>query len=263
MRGWIYAAIVTIVLLAVIQSTDDIALTAVCWAAIVIFILMVVRIEKNKKKQHLKQGQINKSRAPGNVVTPKLDPSADLDLDPVDLTDASTAERPTNPNLVPCTECGHQVAKTAKTCPSCGVDAPAPTPKPDESPAGGALVLALAALAFWYFGFYESEEDKQEAAAEAAQEAKDKALAKERGWHCLSGWDGSLRSVVQTTKAGLKDPDSFEHIETRLGPKDENGNHLLAMRYRAKNGFGGMTVGGVTATMNNATCKASGIQFAE
>ncbi|WP_041523615.1 zinc ribbon domain-containing protein [Gilvimarinus agarilyticus] len=263
MRGWVYAAIVTLVLLAVIQSTDDIALTVVCWAALVIFILMVVRIEKNKKKQRLKQEQNNKELVSGKVATSKLDPNADFDLDPVDLTDASAAERPTNPNLVSCKECGHHVAKAARTCPSCGVDAPAPTPKPGETPVGGAAVLALVALAFWYFGFYESEEDKQEAVAAAVQEAKDEALAKERGWHCLSGWDGSLRSVVQATKAGLKDPDSFEHIETRLGPKDENGNHLLAMKYRAKNGFGGMTVGGVTASVSNATCNATSLEFAE
>jgi hypothetical protein len=61
------------------------------------------------------------------------------------------------------------------------------------------------------------------------------------GVHCLSGWDGSYRPLVQIIKKNLKDPDSFKHRETRITPS-ENGVHIVAMTYGAKNSFGGYVV---------------------
>ena len=55
----------------------------------------------------------------------------------------------------------------------------------------------------------------------------------------------------------MREPDSFEHIKTRMTPVDETGQHTLIMRYRAKNGFGGMTDGVAIATINNAGCSAA------
>lgn len=60
---------------------------------------------------------------------------------------------------------------------------------------------------------------------------KDKALA------TLSGYDGSLRSLVVLIKENMNDPSSFEHVETRIGdyqPKD----FAASMKYRGKNAFG-------------------------
>ena len=54
----------------------------------------------------------------------------------------------------------------------------------------------------------------------------------------------------------MREPDSFEHIETRITPINEKGKHTLTMRYRARNGFGGMTDGVAIATINNAGCSA-------
>ena len=55
----------------------------------------------------------------------------------------------------------------------------------------------------------------------------------------------------------MRDPDSFEHIETRITPVSDKGTHQLVMKYRAKNGFGGITVGSAIATIDNASCKAT------
>ena len=53
-------------------------------------------------------------------------------------------------------------------------------------------------------------------------------------------WSGAHRSIERYVKARLKDPDSYEHIETRY---NDNGDHLLVMtKYRAKNSFGGFAI---------------------
>jgi hypothetical protein len=110
----------------------------------------------------------------------------------------------------------------------------------------------------------ELEQEKQsKLAAEKQAEADEVAAAalqveRERhsGMHCLSGWDGSNRSTVQQVKERLRDPSSFQHVETRIAP-DGNGSHKLVMTYRAKNGFGGLNVEQVGASVDSATCEAT------
>jgi hypothetical protein len=61
----------------------------------------------------------------------------------------------------------------------------------------------------------------------------------------FSSWDGSHRELVSQLKANLKDPDSFEHIETTY--KVQGDSIWVFMNYRAKNSFGGYVVEGITA----------------
>lgn len=83
----------------------------------------------------------------------------------------------------------------------------------------------------------------------------DSAEDRRKGFHCLSKWDGSNRSAVDQIKAGLRDPDSFEHIETRIYPLDK-GEHGALVSYRARNGFGGLNVEKMYARINSASCEA-------
>lgn len=55
---------------------------------------------------------------------------------------------------------------------------------------------------------------------------------------CFSVWDGSATSLVTAVKRDLREPDSFQHIETRYNDTDPN-ILKVKMEYRAKNGFGG------------------------
>ena len=64
----------------------------------------------------------------------------------------------------------------------------------------------------------------------------------ERGF---SAWDGSHTELTRYVKARLRDPKSFEHVET--GYSDKGDYLYVRMVYRAKNGFGGMTVNSVEA----------------
>lgn len=76
---------------------------------------------------------------------------------------------------------------------------------------------------------------------------------KERVEQCFSAWDGSHRGVVDVLMAGLRDPDSYEHISTRYG--DDGENHIsVRMNYRARNGFGGMNIGEVVARAHIDKC---------
>jgi hypothetical protein len=93
----------------------------------------------------------------------------------------------------------------------------------------------------------------------AEQIKADAAKAEEdqrRGFHCLSGWDGSNASLVQQVKDQLREPDSFEHIETRITP-EVDGRHNITMEYRARNGFGGMNVATAVGTVDHRTCEAT------
>ena len=75
-----------------------------------------------------------------------------------------------------------------------------------------------------------------------------------KGFDCLSGWDGSHRGLVNYVRQRLRNPSSFEHIETSITPVDKKGHHLVVMKYRAENGFGGMNVEAVPAVINHEIC---------
>ncbi len=90
--------------------------------------------------------------------------------------------------------------------------------------------------------------------AEADRVAAELAETKRKGFHCLSAWDGTHRGTVATVKASLRDPDSFEHIESKITPISATGTHNLIMSYRARNGFGGMNVATALAEINSETC---------
>ena len=116
---------------------------------------------------------------------------------------------------------------------------------------GGALVLGpLFLLLSWCTSGPSppNEADMQEQVA-AAEEAR------LYGVQCLSGWDGSHSDVVDAVKASLRNPSSFEHIETRTTSIDAVGKHVLMMKFRATNGFGGPTIGMARAILDGRSCR--------
>lgn len=100
----------------------------------------------------------------------------------------------------------------------------------------------------------EQERLDAEAKAKAEAEKQEKRL---KGFHCLSAWDGSHTDFKRRVKNAMRNPSSFEHMETRIAPVSEDGQHILIMTYRAENGFGGMNVGRATGLVDNATCAAT------
>ena len=170
--------------------------------------------------------------------------------------------------LIKCKECGEKVSTKAKNCPSCGAKAP----KKTSIVTWGVLVLILLAI----FGAIHTESNltpeqrkaieerrtadiKEKEAARIKQselEAKTKLENTRKGFHCLSSFDGSHAGVKKLVKEKMRDPKSFEHIETQISPVNDNGAHNLIMKYRAKNGLGGFSVNSASAIIDNESCKA-------
>ena len=96
----------------------------------------------------------------------------------------------------------------------------------------------------------EKADADQQAAAEKIKEAE----KRRQGLHCLSSISGANNEFIATIMQGLRNPKSFEHIETRVGPIDKGGAHKIAMRYRAENGYGGMTIGYASGKLNSEDC---------
>jgi len=91
----------------------------------------------------------------------------------------------------------------------------------------------------------QAEAQAQELAAEDAKKAS--------GEHCFSSWDGSVYALKEGVKQAMRNPDSFDHASTTYSRKGK----LLEVRmtYRGQNGFGGMNIEQIKATMEPRTCQ--------
>ncbi|MZR30238.1 hypothetical protein [Sneathiella litorea] len=199
--------------------------------------------------------------------------------------------------LIQCPVCGNSISVNATSCPSCGepiaeqVSHQIQSEKAEKiskllarKKRNKSIFVSLMAICFIVFivlpilsnfGGVDMEElkktdpdkyeqlmkekakkEKEEAERLAAQK-KEEAEDRRAGFHCLSPWDGSHRRVSQQVEEMMREPDSFEHIETRISPVNSNGNHNLVMTYRARNGFGGMSIGKATAIIKNSNCEAT------
>lgn len=85
-----------------------------------------------------------------------------------------------------------------------------------------------------------------------AEQIAKTAADRRAGFHCLPG--GKHYALIDAVTSGLRDPKSFEHAETKITPVGPKGEHALVMKYRARNGFGGMNAGQVIATVKNSDC---------
>lgn len=156
--------------------------------------------------------------------------------------------------LKTCPMCAEKIQSAAKVCKHCGHKFTAAELKSDDTTnaIGGCLgILVLAALVYSCSGMGESSEEK---AAREKKEAVQAAEDRRKGFHCLSAWDGSHSEMVTQVKRILRDPESFEHAETRITPANAQGKHGIVMTYRARNGFGGMNVDVATGEVDQATC---------
>jgi len=116
----------------------------------------------------------------------------------------------------------------------------------------GAIALALG-LVLSFGGISLSESSKSD--ADIAQAKADREEEERKGFHCLSAWDGSYPDLERYVEDRLVDPDSYEHIKTLISPVSDIGTHNVSMQFRARNGFGGMTIGSASAVITQEDCK--------
>ncbi|RSV15655.1 hypothetical protein CA235_07315 [Sphingomonas sp. ABOLF] len=97
--------------------------------------------------------------------------------------------------------------------------------------------------------------EKQQTAAVEKQRAERQVRDRRAGRHCLS-LDGSSRNFAGLVKQRLREPSSFEHIQTVVEPVNDRGRHLIVMKYRGENGFGGTSVETAFGELMQADCSA-------
>lgn len=99
---------------------------------------------------------------------------------------------------------------------------------------------------------YQDKLKEVNAALEARRQvqaaAAKKAAAEERIRSQFSGWDGSHRNVEREVKARMKNPRSYEHVETRY----QVGQDVIVITtlYRGTNGFGAVVTSRAIATVD-------------
>jgi hypothetical protein len=113
-----------------------------------------------------------------------------------------------------------------------------------------AVLAVIGFFVYWHFAPSTPAPVHVKTPQEIAEDASKKAA----GLGCLSAWDGSYRPLVEALKPTLRDPDSFEHVSTRITPVNDKGINSVIMEYRAKNGFGGKNAGIATADLRNSDC---------
>jgi len=124
----------------------------------------------------------------------------------------------------------------------------------------GLVVVLFVTLIFGVYQCSQPSEVTEQELLERENAAADEAMNRIKGLHCLSSWDGSNRSLVSFVKSGLREPDSFEHVDTLVTPKsEETGMHGITMTYRARNGFGGMNLSRAIGEVDPNTCVAKNI----
>jgi hypothetical protein len=90
---------------------------------------------------------------------------------------------------------------------------------------------------------------------EEKQAAADLERKQTSGELCESAWDGSVPNVIYAVKNTLRNPASFEHINTYVKAVDSKGLNEVTMSYRAQNGFGGMNEVFMVAKIRNSDCE--------
>ena len=157
--------------------------------------------------------------------------------------------------LAPCKTCGKKISTDAASCPSCGDSTHFGwKSKGNKKQSGGGVGciggVAIIAVVIWAFSALGPDDDDKNDRAEKTFTAAEK----EKGFHCLSAWDGAHYAFKREVKMSMRNPKSFEHVETRIVPVGTDGLHTLSMKYRAENGFGGMNIGQALAEVRNNDC---------
>lgn len=161
-------------------------------------------------------------------------------------------------NEIPCRACKKPIQLDTRQCEHCGKNF---SEKEVEDRIRNAWMLPLGCLAILVPIAFVGYCAMQPSEAEIATETQRQIAEREKGLHCLDGINGESSLVVFQTEARLRDPSSFEHVETRIGPRKTIGTHTLIMKYRARNGFGGMTIGSVSAEVNSFDCSIASIEL--
>lgn len=145
--------------------------------------------------------------------------------------------------LVPCRTCKKEVDASARKCPSCGAANPGVSKKTMWIIYG--VIAATVTTCVATSGGDCKDGDTECQRKKEAQALADKYRMLPRS--CATEWESQ-------NKRNLRDPDSlkFDYESASIGAT-KKGDAVVALTYRAKNGFGGITPGEAACTYDPET----------
>lgn len=102
------------------------------------------------------------------------------------------------------------------------------------------LLLIIGSIALSWLAANEPDIETAPKVIVSEQKKNPKPLTREQRIDKEFNYDGSFTPLVVEVIKSLKDPDSFEHIETKV--MDREDNLFITMKYRARNSLGGMVI---------------------
>lgn len=98
----------------------------------------------------------------------------------------------------------------------------------------------------------EQKEADEEYNKYLAESKKEERKGKYTEWvkNQFSAWDGSHVELVKQVKEAMNDPHSFEHVDTTYIEDNDYKTLTIQMKYRGKNGFGGVITNTVSAMIS-------------
>jgi hypothetical protein len=101
---------------------------------------------------------------------------------------------------------------------------------------------------------------EERAATTQAQDQADKERREKAKFDCLNAWNGKPIGIEAALNDSLRDPASFEVIETRVSTPAPDGSQQFVTKFRARNGFGGMSISTAVGTIRSRDCKITAIE---
>ena len=105
-------------------------------------------------------------------------------------------------------------------------------------------LLSILTVCFFIFIAFGSDDEESNTNADGTTKTERQIKVESQ----FSAWDGSHPKLSRMIEKSCRNPDSYEHIETKF--RDDGNSIFVITKYRAQNGFGGMTIGNVTARVD-------------
>ena len=144
--------------------------------------------------------------------------------------------------LIICPECRKKISDAADSCPTCGYKL-----TPEKIAAikkkGNVGCFIVGFIIFIVFIIFISNPPSNTKTATPKVETRQEKIEKH-----FSAWDGSHYGLTRVIKKSMNDPDSYEHVETRVW---DRGDYLFVeTTFRGKNAYGGLILDHVTARVD-------------
>jgi len=136
-----------------------------------------------------------------------------------------------------CSACSNIVNSKMKKCPNCGAKVVVPVGR-------AGIVLAIMLVVFMLWSMMGGADNSTSSTTVISKTSE-----QQYNEH-ITSTGKTPHSLQRIIRENLKDPKSYEDIGCVIIKQNEHGTHVMS-QYRARNGFGGYTVGMVKFTIDD------------